>query len=58
MEQVAKLKRTWNLAPNLQIVKKIPEIIALVYIYQLARFGDLMNCGSKDIFKNAPCLMY
>ena len=47
---------TWNLA--LQIVLKIPEIIALAYIYQTAKFGDLMSCGSKDIFRNAPCLMY
>ena len=22
-------------------------------IYQLTKFGGLMNCGSKDIFKNA-----
>ena len=34
------------------------KIIALVYIYQLAKFGDLMNYGSKDTFKNAPCLKY
>ena len=27
-------------------------------IYQFAKFGDLTSCGSKDIFKNAPCLMY
>ena len=26
-----------------------------LYIYQLAKFDDLMSCGSKDIFKNAPC---
>ena len=25
LEQVAKLKRAWNLAPVLQIVQKIPE---------------------------------
>ena len=46
---------TWNLAPVLQIVQ---IIIILAYIYQLAQFGDLMSCGSKDIFKNAPCFMY
>ena len=34
------------------------KIIALAYIYQLAKFGDFMSCGSKDIFRNAPCLMY
>ena len=30
-------------------------IIALVCIYQLAKFRDLLSCGSKDIFKNATC---
>ena len=25
---------------------------------QLAKFGDLMSCCSKDIFKNATCFMY
>ena len=34
------------------------KVIALAYICQLAKFGDFMNCGSKDIFKNVPCLMY
>ena len=27
------------------------KIIALAYIYQLAKFGDFMICGSKDIFE-------
>ena len=43
MEQVAQLKRAWNLAPVLQIVQKIPENF----------WAKLMSCGSKDIFKNA-----
>ena len=30
------------------------KIIAFAYIYQLGKFGDLMSCGSKDIFKNKP----
>ena len=30
------------------------KIIAIAYIYQLAKFGDLMSCGSKDIFNYAP----
>ena len=34
------------------------KIIALAYIYQLAKFGDFMSCGSKDIFKNVSCLLY
>ena len=24
----------------------------------MAKFGDFMICGLKDILKNAPCLMY
>ena len=27
-------------------------------MYELGKCGDLMSCGSKDIFKNAHCLMY
>ena len=27
------------------------------YIYHLTKFGGLMVCGSKDIFKNAPYVM-
>ena len=34
------------------------KIIAFAYIYQLIKFGDLISCGSKDVVKNAPCLMY
>ena len=26
-------------------------MITLAYIYQFAKFGDLMSCGSKDIQK-------
>ena len=58
LEQVAKLKRAYNLAPVLQIVQNFQKNISLVYIYQLTKVGGLMSCGSKDIFKNAPCLMY
>ena len=48
------MKRTWNLVPVLQRFMKV----ILVYIYRLAKFGGLMSCGSKDILKNAPCLMH
>ena len=34
------------------------KIIVLAYIHQLAKIGDFMICGSKDTFKNTPCLMY
>ena len=27
-------------------------------MYQLSKSGELTSCGSKDILKNAPCLMY
>ena len=47
----------WNLAPVIQIIQMISEKY-WPYIYQLTMFGGLMSCGSKDIFKNAPCLMY
>ena len=41
-----------------KLFKRLLKIIVLAYIYQLAKFGDFMICGSKDIFKNAPCIMY
>ena len=34
------------------------KVIALAYIYQLAKFGDFMSWDSKGIFKNVPCFMY
>ena len=43
------MKKTWNLA---LVVQKILKSIVLAYIYQLTKYGDLMSCGSKDIFKN------
>ena len=55
--QIAKLKRTWNLAPVPKLFRRLLKIITLAYIYQLAQFGDFVSCGSKDLFKNAPCLM-
>ena len=30
------------------------KIIALIYIYQLDKFGDVMSCGSKDYSKMHP----
>ena len=41
-----------------KLFKRLPKIIVLAYIYQLAKFGDFMICGSKDLFKNAPYLIY
>ena len=41
-----------------KLFKRFLKIIALAYIYQLAKFGDLIGFSSKDIFKNGPCLMY
>ena len=58
LKQIAKLKSSWNLAPFPQIVQKIPKIYCSCLYYQLAKFGDLMSCGSNDIFKKAPCHKY
>ena len=41
-----------------KLFKRILKIIVLAFIYQLAKFGDFMMCGLKDIFKNASYLMY
>ena len=38
--------------------KWFQENIDLAYIYQLSRFGGWMSYGSKDKFKNAPCLRF
>ena len=45
---------TWELGLVLQIVDKIHKILV---IHQLAKFGNLMSCYSKDILKNATCLV-
>ena len=38
--------------------KRLLKSIVLACIYQLTKFDDIMSCSSKEIFKNAPCLMY
>ena len=53
----SKLKRTWNLVQVFKIVPKIPKNYC-PYFYQLVKFGDLMSRGCRDVFKNAPFLMY
>ena len=52
LEQVAKLKRTWNLPQSSKLFKQFVKIIALAYIDQLVEIGN-----SKDIFKNGPCVI-
>ena len=47
-----------KLPQSSKLFENFLKIIGLAYIYQLAKFGDFMSCGSKDIFKNASCLMY
>ena len=37
---------------SFKLFKRFLKIIALVYIYQLTKFGDLMSCGSKDTVKS------
>ena len=44
------IEKDLGLSASPQIVQKM-KITAIVYIYQLAEFGDLMSCGSKDILK-------
>ena len=51
MEEVAKLRRAWNLAPVFsKLLKKLQENIGLGYIYQLTKFCGFLSCGSKDIY--------
>ena len=45
-------------AQSSKLFERFLKIIALAYIYQLAKFGDLMSCGLKETLKKAPCLMY
>ena len=45
-------------APVHQIFQKIHENYCPIYAYHLAKFSDLMSCGSKDIFKNAAFPVY
>ena len=48
LEQIARLKRTWILAPVYKFFKRFLKIIALAFIYQLAKFDDLMSSCSKN----------
>ena len=52
-----KWKEPGTSSQSSKLLKRFLKIISLDYIYQLAKFGGLMSCDSKDIFKNAPCLM-
>ena len=52
------LKKSKTLPQSSKLSKRFLKIIVLAYIYQLAKFGDLLSCPSKDSFKIAPCLMY
>ena len=47
----------WKLVPGPFMILLLNNNIAN-YIYQFAKYGDLLSCGSKDIFQNALCLMY
>ena len=53
-----KIEKGLELSPrSSKSFKTFQKNIALAYIYQLTKFGDLMSRVSKDILKNAPCLM-
>ena len=47
------LKETGTRYQPSKLFTRFQNIIVLDYVYQLAKFGDFMSCGSKDIFKNA-----
>ena len=47
------MKRAWKSASVLQIIQIISGKIAFAYVYQATKFGGLMSCGSKSMFKNA-----
>ena len=47
-----------ELSPSPRTVQKIPGNYCTCLYLSLANFGDWMSCGSKDILKNAPSLMY
>ena len=51
-------KRPGTQSHSFKLFKRFLRIVALVYIYQLTKFGDLMSCDSKYIFKIALCFMY
>ena len=62
----AALHKKWNFPLRKKLKISVMENFIFVQrfskyfwkIYQLAKFGSLMGCGLKDIFTNAPCLMY
>ena len=59
IEASCKIEKGLELCPSPPNCSKIPKIIDLLaYIYQLAKVGDLMSCGSEDIFKNVLGFMY
>ena len=47
-----------NFAPVLQIVQKIPENYYPCLYLSMAKFRDLMSCGSKDIYSKMHPAMY
>ena len=49
MEQVARLKEPKTFPQSFKLFQGFLNIIAVLYIYQFPKFGDLMSCASKDI---------
>ena len=50
----------WLIRAGCEIEKDLehsPSVLVLVYIDQLAKFGDLITWSLKNTFKNAACLM-
>ena len=53
------IEKNLELSPqSSKLFKRFLNIIFHVYIYQFAKFGNLMSCGSKDIFKNTTYLLH
>ena len=48
----------WCSYRKVELFKRLLKITVLAYIYQLAKSHDFVIGGSKDVFTNAPCLMY
>ena len=58
MEHIAKLKRTWNVAPVLQIFQKIPENYCPCLYLSIYQVWWLNELWFRRYTENTPSLMY
>ena len=54
LAQCWKLKTSSRPFLSSKSFKQFQNNIALAYIYQLTKFGELISCGSEDISKKEP----